>query len=54
MSSFALMTNYEIFDLLYSEFREKFEFDEVVFTQRYVVGNKRICFAFWKKKKKKK
>ena len=34
MSSFALMTNYEIFDLLYSEFREKFDFDEVVFTQR--------------------
>ena len=53
MSSFALMTNYEIFDLLYSEFREKFEFDEVVFTQRYVVGNKRIRLHFCKMKKKK-
>ena len=54
MSSFALMTNYEIFDLLYSEFREKFEFDEVVFTQRYVAGNKRIRLHFCKMKKKKK
>ena len=46
------MTNYEIFDLLYSEFREKFEFDEVVFTQRYVVGNQRIRLHFCKMKKK--
>ena len=52
MSSFALMTNYEILDLFYSEFREKFEFDEVVFTQRYVVGNKRIRLHFCKMKKK--
>ena len=33
------MTNYEIFDLLYSEFHEKLEDDEIVFTQRYGVGN---------------
>ena len=34
-----MMTNYEIFDLLYSEFHKKLEGDEIVFTQRYGVGN---------------
>ena len=46
------MINYEIFDLLYSEFREKFEVDEVVITQRYVVGNQRTCLDFIKDEKK--
>ena len=37
------MMNYDIFHLLYSEFRHKFEGDNLVFTQKYVVGNQRIC-----------
>ena len=46
------MTNYKIFDLFYSEFCEKFEVDEIVFTHRYVVGNQRIRVYFLKDKKK--
>ena len=42
------MVNYKIFDLVYSEFCEKIEFDEIVFTQRYVVGNQGICLQFLK------
>ena len=37
-----MMTNYEIFNLLYSEFHEKFEGDKIVFSQHHVVGNLRI------------
>ena len=36
------MTNYKIFDLLYSESRHKFEDDNGIFTQRYVVGKQQI------------
>ena len=36
------MTNYEIFDLLYSELRHKFEDDNFDFTEKYTVGKKRI------------
>ena len=46
------MTNYEIFYLLYSEFHEKFEGDEIVFTQRYVVGNQHIRLHFLKDENK--
>ena len=34
--------------MLYPEFREKFEVDEVVFTQRYVVGNQLFVCIFQK------
>ena len=43
-----MMTNYEIFDLVCSEFRQKYEVDEIVFTQRYVVESQRICLHFLK------
>ena len=46
------MTNYEIFDLLYSEFRDKFNDDNVVFTQKYKAGKQQICIHFLKKEKK--
>ena len=36
------MTNYEIFDLLYSDLRHKFEADNWVFTQKYTVGRQQI------------
>ena len=36
------MTDYDIFDVLYSEFRHKFEDDNLVFTQNYVEGNQGI------------
>ena len=47
-----MMTNYKIFDLVYSGFREKFEVDEIVFTQRYIVGNQRISLYFLKDENK--
>ena len=40
------MANYEIFDLLYSEFRDKFDDDDVVFNQKCVVGKQRIRVHF--------
>ena len=46
------MTNYEIFHLLYSEFRDKFDDDNVVFTQKYVVGKQKIRIHFLKDEKK--
>ena len=46
------MMNYEIFDLLYSEFRDKFDNDSIVFTQKYVVGKQQIHIHFLKKEKK--
>ena len=45
------MTNYEIFHLLYSEFRDKFDDDNVVFIQKYVVGKQKICIHFLKDEK---
>ena len=47
------MTNYEIFHLLYSEFRDKFDDDNVVFTQKYIVGKRQIRIHFLNEKKKK-
>ena len=44
--------NYEIFDLLYSEFRDKFDNDNIVFTQKYVVGKQQIHIHFLKNEKK--
>ena len=46
------MAYYKIFALVYSEFCEKFEFDEIVFTQRYVVGNQCIRLQFLKDENK--
>ena len=46
------MTNYEIFDLLYSEFRDKFDDNNFVFTQKYVVDKQQIRIHFLKKEKK--
>ena len=40
------MANYEIFDLLYSEFRDKFDDDNVVFNQKCVGGKQRIHIHF--------
>ena len=45
------MANYEIFDLLYSEFRDKFDDDNVVFNQKCVVGKQRIRIHFLHEKK---
>ena len=36
------MSNYEIFDLLYSDVIEKSDADNMVFTHKYVVGKQRI------------
>ena len=36
------MTNYEIFDLLHSDLRHKFEADNRVFMQKYTVGWQQI------------
>ena len=36
------MINYEIFDLLYRDFRDKFEEDKFVFIQKCVVGHQKI------------
>ena len=46
------MTNYEIFNLLYSEFQGKLEGDEIVFTQYHVAGNQRIHLHFLKDENK--
>ena len=46
------MINYEIFDLLYSEFRHKSDDDNVVFTQQYVVGKLQIRIQFLKEENK--
>ena len=40
--------------MVYSEFPEKFEVDEIVFIQHYVVGNQCIRLHFLKDEKKKK
>ena len=45
------MANYEMFDLLYFEFRGKLDDDNVVFTQKYVVGKEQICIHFLNEKK---
>ena len=42
------MTSYEIFDLLCSEFRAKFDGENVVFTQKYVFGKLQISIHFLK------
>ena len=36
------MSNYEIFDLLYSDVIKKFDAENRVFTHKYVVGKQRI------------
>ena len=36
------MRNYETFDLLYSDFNDKFDDDNTAFTQKYVVGTLQI------------
>lgn len=36
------MSNYEIFDLLYCDFRDKFEDESRVFTQKYVASLQQI------------
>ena len=36
------MSNYEIFDLLYSDVIKKFDTENRVFTHKYVVGKQRI------------
>ena len=36
------MSTYEIFDLLYDDFKNTFDGDDIVFTQRYVVGQQQI------------
>ena len=46
------MINYEIFDLLYSEFRHKSYDDNVVFTQQYVVDKLQIRIQFLKEENK--
>lgn len=45
------MTNYGIFDFLYSELRHTFENDNFVFTQKYLVGKQRIRIYCFKDKK---
>ena len=47
-----MMTNYEIFNLLYSEFQGKLEGDEIVFTQYHVAGNQYIHLHFLKDENK--
>lgn len=46
------MTNYEIFDLLYCDFKDKFDEDNVVFTQKYVIGHQQILLYRLKGKEK--
>ena len=46
------MTNLETFGLLYSEFRDKFDDDNVFFIQGYVVGKQQICTQFLNEEKK--
>ena len=46
------MTNYEIFELLYAAFRDKFDDENVVFTQKYVVGKQQIRIHFLNEEKK--
>ena len=46
------MTNYEIFELLYAAFRDKFDDENVVFTQKYVVGKQQIRIHFLNDEKK--
>ena len=36
------MTSYEVSDLLYSDLRHKYEDDNLVFTQKYIVGRQQI------------
>ena len=36
------MSTYEIFDLFYSDLIEKFEYGNMIFTHKYVVGKQRI------------
>ena len=40
------------FFTFYSEFRDKFDDDNVVFTQKYVVGKQQVCIHFVKEEKK--
>ena len=46
------MTNFETFDLLYSEFRDKFDDGNVFFIQKYVVGKQQIRIHFLNEEKK--
>ena len=46
------MLNYEIFDLLYSNLRHKFEDDHLVFTQKYTVDRQRISICCLRDKEK--
>ena len=46
------MTNFETFDLLYSEFRDKFDDGNVFFIQKYVVGKQQIRIHFGNEEKK--
>lgn len=36
------MSTYEIFDLLYFDFKDRFDDDDIVFTQKYVVGQQQV------------
>lgn len=36
------MTTYEIFELLYGDFRDRYEEDKFIFTQKYVVGQQTV------------
>lgn len=47
-----MMTDYEIYDLLYSNFKDKFDDDNIVFTQKYMVGHQKIHICHLKVKKK--
>ena len=46
------MTNYEIFELVFGDFNDKFEQDYLIFTQKYVVGHHQIFIYSLKAKKK--
>ena len=46
------MTNYEIFDLLYSEFKHNFEDDILIFNQKYTVRKQRTQSLCLKDEKK--
>ena len=44
------MTNYEIFDLVFGDFNDKFEENDLIFTQKYVVGHQQISIYALKDK----
>ena len=46
------MSTYEIFDLLYNEFRKISEDKNCIFTHQYTLGSQRICLHLLKDKEK--